>query len=370
MKEKISRSNFLKRTAVLTTGATVLATGIGVMIPKSSKANTNTEWPWPYVALDPEQARIRAHDDFWSGKACCYGVFNGVISLLKDAVGTPYDTFPTELMIYGHGGGAGWGATCGTINGGAAVISLVCSKEDSDILVNELFGWYTQTEFPTDISNDYAVNHIFTVEKYDGVLVQNESGSPMCHTSVTKWCNAADIAVDAIERKERCARSAGDVAAKVVELLNDHYAGTFVPGYVPPASIGACMACHGSTGSQHNVAAKQECTSCHGEDPHASAVFEGQFTGFQLNQNFPNPFDRKTTIEFNLAHPKKITIIVYNINGEHIKTLISNKAYSSGTHSVVWNGTSEYGENASEGMYIYRFSDGENMKSMSMMKVK
>ncbi|MBU3926573.1 MAG: C-GCAxxG-C-C family protein [Bacteroidetes bacterium] len=370
MKETITRGSFLKRSAVFTLGATAIATGAGLLIPKSAKANTNRSWPWPYVTLDPELARIRAHDDFWGGNACCYGVFNGVISLLKDAIGEPYDTFPTELMIYGHGGGAGWGATCGTINGGAGVISLVCAKADSDILVNELFGWYTQTLFPSTISNDYAMNHLFGIDKFDGDLVQTESGSPLCHSSVTKWCNVANIAVDALERKERCARSAGDVAAKVVELLNEHFAGTFEPGYVPPESIATCMACHGSTGTQHNVAAKQECVSCHGENPHGTGIFIGNEKNFELTQNYPNPFNQETTFEFSLTHPEKVTLVIYSLNGEQIKTLASNRSFSTGKQTLKWDGRNEFGANASPGMYIYRFKAGDSMKSLSMMKMK
>ena len=55
-------------------------------------------------------------------------------------MGGTYNDIPTEILIYGHGGGSGWGATCGTINGAAAAISLVCAKAVSDPMVSELYG--------------------------------------------------------------------------------------------------------------------------------------------------------------------------------------------------------------------------------------
>ena len=347
-----------------------MAVGAGIMIPKSGKANTIAVWPWPYTPLDQEQARIRAHTDYWGGNGCSYAAFNSVISLLREAIGDPYTNLPSELLTYGHGGGAGWGGNCGAINGGAAVISLVCDKATADILNNELFGWYTQTLFPSTISNDYAMNHIFTVNNYDGDLAQNEPESPLCHASVTRWCAFTDTAVGAVERKERCARLTADVAAKVVELLNENYAGTFEPGYVPPASIAGCMACHGSDGLENNVKAKMECVSCHGEEPHTSGIFEGHKNTILLNQNFPNPFNYGTTIEFSLTNRENVTVLIYNMSGEHIKTLISNKALSAGKQSIKWDGNTEYGNNAAPGMYIYRFKAGDAMKSMSMMKMK
>ena len=86
-------------------------------------------WPWPYTQVDPETARYNGHDAFWSGKGCSYGAFHGVVQTLRDAVGEPFTSFPDEIMLYGYGGGVGWGATCGAINGAAAAISLVSTKE-------------------------------------------------------------------------------------------------------------------------------------------------------------------------------------------------------------------------------------------------
>lgn len=218
MKEKLSRKEFFQESAKYVVGIPAGIAGLQMLGNKEAKGETHFSWPWPYTPLDMESARILGHDSFWSGKGCSYGAFHAIIELLRNAIGTPYTDLPSELMIYGHGGAVGWGTLCGALNGPAGAISLVCNKADSDMLIHDLVGWYTQTDFPSAISNQYAVNHVFNVNNYDQTLLQNQSGSPLCHVSVTEWCNAASFGVTDLERKERCARLTGDVAAQAVKI--------------------------------------------------------------------------------------------------------------------------------------------------------
>nr|NQU90316.1 C-GCAxxG-C-C family protein [Bacteroidota bacterium] len=373
MKEKITRSDFVKKSAILFAGVTGVGLGAGLLASKKAEAEVidRTEWPWPYATLDAEEVRILAHDSFWGGFACSAGAFHAIITKLHESLGDPYTDFPTKMMVFGHGGSVGWGTLCGALNGAAAAISLVCEKADSDQLIHELNGWYTQAQFPSTISNTYATSHLFNHNDFDMELPQSDCGSPLCHVSVTKWCNDAAFGVGANERKERCARLAGDVAAKAVELLNEHFAGTFTGTYVPPESIASCLACHGSGGTQNNVAAKLDCVSCHTDDPHSGAIFESGSTHdrFEVKQNFPNPFYSETSIEFSILNASKVTLEVYNLNGQHVKTLISNQQYGMGNHTVVWDGTNEHGNKAKGGMYIYRLMVNKKMMSRNMMKI-
>ena len=68
---------------------------------------------------------------------------------LAEKIGEPWSSFPAEIMVYGSGGGAGWGATCGAVNGASALISLVLPQARISVLASELYGWYTQTKFPS-----------------------------------------------------------------------------------------------------------------------------------------------------------------------------------------------------------------------------
>jgi len=201
-----------------------------------------------------------------------YGAFGAVVTALKDAVGSPYDFIPLDMMRYGEGGMAGSGSLCGAINGAAAAITLVAGKEHYKKPVAELLTWYTQTPFPTEISNQYAVNHEFLVDelKTDESLVQSVSGSTLCHVSVTKWCLASGYASGSKERGERCARLTGDVAAKAVELLNLPADNTFESTLSLSEAAQTCRSRH-KKGDNFQAGqftrGKEDCLSCH-EDPH------------------------------------------------------------------------------------------------------
>jgi hypothetical protein len=248
---------------------------------------------------------------------------------------------------------------------------LVLNATRSNILNNELFGWYTQTQFPTDISNQYAVNHVFQDNRCDIALPQNMSGSILCHVSVTEWCNHANYTQDALQRKERCARVTGDVAAFAAQILNDELVGNFVAHYVPPATIAGCMSCHG-VGTMNKVAAKMECTQCHGTNPHVSAVAQvsGSALSYKLGQNYPNPFNPSTNIEFSIPQSGAVNLTVYDVHGRVVKSIIANEPYSQGTFKAQWDGTNDAGQRVASGIYFARLSAGTFNATQKMNLVK
>lgn len=374
MSERITRKDFFRKSAIYTTGIGVAAVGTGFLFTEEARAEGVVEaWPAPYDTLDVEAVRIKAHDDFCTeGKGCSYAAFNGIITKLREQLPGTFPVFPSEIMYYGHGGVAGWGTICGAINGASAAISLVCDKATSDLLINELCGWYTQAELPTDISNNYAVENAYTATKSDEVLAQNACGSVLCHVSVSKWCKASGVAVGDAKRKERCARVSGDCAAKAAELLNAHYASSFAAEYVPLETIATCMACHGSDGAKKNVASKSECGQCHGDYQEAhAATGEKKFVenNFEVQQNFPNPFSNGTTINYSLEKHDSVSIEIFNMEGKRVKTLMSNKPHGSGAYTINWDGTNDNGGRVEAGVYIFRFRSGAKVQTVSMMKI-
>ena len=372
MDKALSRKEFLQNGTKIDAGA---ALGMGALqLFSNSAAHANklvTPWPWPYNAVDVETVRIAGHDAYWEGKGCSYGAFQAIASSLRLLLPDPWNQLPSEIMLYGGGGGAGWGTLCGAINGPAALISLVLSSARSGILNNELFGWYTQTLFPTEISNQYAVNHIFHDNRCDVALPQNASGSPLCHVSVTEWCNAANFTQDALQRKERCARVTGDVAAFAAQILNDELLGNFVPHYVAPTTIAACMSCHG-VGTMNKVAAKMECTQCHGTNPHPTSVEQvgGTAMSYKLSQNYPNPFNPATQIEFSIPKTEAVNLVVYDVHGRLIKNLVTNETYSQGTFKVQWDGRNDAGAKVASGIYFARLSAGTFNATQKMNLIK
>jgi hypothetical protein len=370
--KNITRKEFLRNTSKYAAGVAVGTGALSMIAGKPLFAGTKTDWPWPYTALDVEAIRIAAHDAYYAGFGCGYGAFEAIINALRTAVGDPYNSLPGQLMGYAAGGAVGWGTLCGALNGAAAVISLVAPSADSSALVNELLGWYTQTLFPTDISNQYAEDHTFTVNNYDQALPQNVSGSALCHISVTGWCNAADFDSGSTERKERCARLTGDVAAYAVKILNDHFAGTFTALYVPPASISACNTCHGGSGTVKNVASKMDCVQCHGEDPHPSSVehIGEPISTYKLSQNFPNPFNPSTKIRFSIPRLENVNLNIYDVHGRLIRTIVNNTSYNAGTYDVNWDGRNDWGELVSSGIYFSKITAGKFTETKKMSLVK
>ena len=83
-----------------------------------------------------------------------------------------------------------------------------------------------------------------------------------------------------------------------------------------------------------------------------------------LFQNYPNPFNPTTTIEFSLPKSDFITLTVYNILGEKVVTLVSEKL-STGSYKYKW----EAGELAS-GMYLYRLEAGDFVEVKKMILVR
>lgn len=88
-----------------------------------------------------------------------------------------------------------------------------------------------------------------------------------------------------------------------------------------------------------------------------------------LMQNFPNPFNPATTIEYQIPKTGDVTIRVYNIGGQLVKELL-NETQSKGTHEVHWDGLGQNNEQVASGIYIYTVkSDGLTL-SKKMMLVK
>ena len=79
---------------------------------------------------------------------------------------------------------------------------------------------------------------------------------------------------------------------------------------------------------------------------------------FELSQNYPNPFNPSTTIRYALPTESKVTIKIYNMLGQEVRTLI-NDVVSSGYHEVVFNAA-----NLSSGVYLY------NIKAISTLGSK
>ncbi len=90
---------------------------------------------------------------------------------------------------------------------------------------------------------------------------------------------------------------------------------------------------------------------------------------FAVSPNFPNPFNPSTTIAYQLPEAAHVSLIIYDMLGRRIRTLI-NQQTSAGSYQTVWDGRDDNGRAVSSGVYIYRFSAGNLNMVRKMMLLK
>ncbi|MFH1688205.1 MAG: T9SS type A sorting domain-containing protein [bacterium] len=90
---------------------------------------------------------------------------------------------------------------------------------------------------------------------------------------------------------------------------------------------------------------------------------------FTLSQNYPNPFNAVTTIEFTLPRPALVSIVVVNILGQRVVSLLDEYRVA-GQHFVQWDGVSGDGSAVASGVYFYRLESGEMRSTRKMLLIK
>lgn len=90
---------------------------------------------------------------------------------------------------------------------------------------------------------------------------------------------------------------------------------------------------------------------------------------FELAQNYPNPFNPITTITFSLPKTSNVSLKVYNILGEEVKTLVNRKQIT-GSYEIRWDGKNEDGTQVSTGVYLYRIKAGNYISVKKMVYIK
>ncbi|RNC84790.1 MAG: T9SS C-terminal target domain-containing protein [Balneola sp.] len=86
---------------------------------------------------------------------------------------------------------------------------------------------------------------------------------------------------------------------------------------------------------------------------------------FSLEQNYPNPFNPSTNINFSLPQSAKVSLVVYDMLGRKIATLIDGEQLNAANHSVRFDASA-----LASGMYIYRIEAGSFVSTRKMMLIK
>lgn len=228
--------------------------------PAGRFQQVNGDFGWKPHKLDPAECALVAYDGYWhKGYACGYGVFYGIIGVMGEKYGAPYNQFPFAMLEANKGGISDWGTICGALYGAAAAYALFWGRDERTPMVNELYRWYEKTSLPIFNPGEAA-------KGVKGNLHQNASGSVLCHISVSKWCYASQTEATSKARNERCGRLTADVCRKAVEILNAkiEQGKDFKGVFAKQDAVKACGECHQTKGNEANWAkGVMDCTPCH-----------------------------------------------------------------------------------------------------------
>jgi hypothetical protein len=248
---ELTRRNLLigaGKCAIGAAGITAIASTVPGLASKAEALGGPTEkWPWPYKKLDPQKTADIAYNE-WYRAFCGAAVVNSVFGQLREQVGEPYKSFPSDAFIFLEGGVSGWGTICGANAGANIVTNLIigprtAGTEDGMLMGSELMQYYASTAMPVYTPKE---------PKFTGAMPKTTADSPLCHVSVGKWMKAADKELASPDRKDRCARLTASMAYQLVTLLNEWKDGTYkTKGVIPAKGYGIQ--------SQHN------CTECHND---------------------------------------------------------------------------------------------------------
>ncbi len=91
---------------------------------------------------------------------------------------------------------------------------------------------------------------------------------------------------------------------------------------------------------------------------------------YVLEQNYPNPFNPSTNVRFSIPVEKKISVVVYDMLGKEVRTLIDGETVAKGSYEVEWNGTNNFNQPVASGTYITTLKWGNFSKSIKMQLLK
>jgi hypothetical protein len=87
---------------------------------------------------------------------------------------------------------------------------------------------------------------------------------------------------------------------------------------------------------------------------------------FELSQNFPNPFNATTVIQFALPEASMVRLEVFNVLGQRVVTLVDEEL-AAGYKQVIWDGRNQRGDQVTSGVYFYRVQAGEKFTELKKM---
>jgi|GEM_PF-1647409 len=91
---------------------------------------------------------------------------------------------------------------------------------------------------------------------------------------------------------------------------------------------------------------------------------------YRLLPNYPNPFNASTIISYELPENAKVTLRIYNLLGQEVRALLSDKNQPAGSHQVTWDGTDNTGKQLPSGLYFFQIKTEHFVEVKKMILAK
>jgi hypothetical protein len=98
-------------------------------------------------------------------------------------------------------------------------------------------------------------------------------------------------------------------------------------------------------------------------------VADGLPKVLELANNYPNPFNPSTVIQYGVPRATNVSLVIYNILGQHVRTLV-DQPQNAGRFVVTWDGRDNFGRGVGSGVYFYRLSAGQTVLVKKMLLLK
>ena len=85
-----------------------------------------------------------------------------------------------------------------------------------------------------------------------------------------------------------------------------------------------------------------------------------------LRQNFPNPFNPETMISFDLSGDQVVSLTIYDMAGQAIRTLVDAQPMTAGNYKQLWDGRNDSGAKVGSGIYFYQLRAGDFVAKKKM----
>ncbi|MFQ5822427.1 MAG: carboxypeptidase regulatory-like domain-containing protein [bacterium] len=150
------------------------------------------------------------------------------------------------------------------------------------------------------------------------------------------------------------------IEATGVGFANGYFGGTNAENAVP-VSVG-----NGEDAANVNFNLDVDNVTSIGSENNPTSVPEK----FALFQNYPNPFNPETSIKYHLAEASQVTLKIFNILGQEIRTLL-DKLQEPGVYTIKWDGKDNFGRQVASGIYLFQIKAGDKFrKSQRMLLLK